>query len=294
MEELEPMNSLPETCHACSARPCEKEPVGTLDLCPYGVLFEITEAGVRRKETSSPIRHIAGNLRHEIHPVLGYMVSQISEIEPRLSARHIDTASPMGRLLAAVTILDDTVQMITGVHDFHPLPVSPTTPVAHDLCDMVRRRFKMYSLLGGRNRSRGLRLTVDAEQDYRVSKGAHMIEYIVSVLMDNVWKFAQEESRVEVKVEDTGATAVNMSVANVSQYLPEQLDLFEMGSKGHADKKGFGYGLYWAQILVDRYNGSVGESPVPLALYHDQIDVANGVARHEFILKGVAVDRRRS
>lgn len=218
------------------------------------------------------------------------MVSEITAISPELSARRLDTSGGIGRILAAILILDDTIQMITGIHDMHYL-ASPAAaaraPVK--LVQVVRNKFAMYSLLSGAHRPKRVRLSVQADSDnLTISYCAPLIEYIMAVLLDNACKFTIEEGEVMVRLQRMPNATAILSVSNYGASNPSGIDLFALGAKGVDESPGFGYGLHWAKLLVARYNedATVGSR---LEIEYTQDVSSAELSFHTFRLSGIVL-----
>lgn len=285
------MNRLPNTCLSCRLRPCERAPDGALDLCQYGVVFRVAGTDIVRREATLPIKHLAANLRHELNPILSFVVNELSSLDPTLSTRRIETDKGLGRVLGATLVLDDTIQMITGVYDMHLLSGPQnlrSDPV--EVEQIVRTKFAIYSLIGGANRAKRLDLRFDGCGG-GLRYGVPLIEYVIAVLMDNAWKFSEDGASVSVAISRAGADLADMVVSNVSTPLNDDLDVFGLGVKGAVDSKGFGYGLHWAQLLVERYNEGLADGGPPLEIEHAQRVLEIGRAIQAFSLRSLRVDQ---
>ena len=284
------MSRIPITCLSCRLRPCEQAPNGALDLCPYGIVFLVSGDEILRQDPTLPIKHLAANLRHELNPILSLVVNEVSTLEPKLSTRRVDTGSSLGRILGAALMLDDTVQMITGVHDMHLLSGPQNLSSSSvDIEQVVRNKFAIYSLTGGANRARGLRLSLQNSGLAELRYGVPLLEYVIAVLMDNAWKFSEDDTTVTAAVSRKAAGLADLVVSNQSSPLPDDLDVFQLGAKGSSDSKGFGYGLYWAQLLVDRYSAGLNDGRPALEIeYRQHVEKADR-AIHQFSLRYLRV-----
>jgi len=110
----------PLVCTYCSNKLCESSELFKLDICKYGVAFYISKNGIEKKEEKITVRDISNNLRHELHKILQIIVSEANKIDPLLSSKKIDLKNPASRIVGATKILDQFIEMIAGVHDFHP------------------------------------------------------------------------------------------------------------------------------------------------------------------------------
>ncbi|MEK9507679.1 hypothetical protein WI460_05655 [Gemmatimonadota bacterium Y43] len=288
------MSDLPKTCIPCRQRPCESESAIGMDLCPYGIVYRRDPDGrIVRAEPTVPVRHLAGNLRHEINPLLAFIMNEANRLDPTATTRAIDAGDPVGRILGATLILDDTIQMISGVHEMHLLVEPRSARDSIVLQRIVRNRFEIYSLLEGAGRSKRLVLEERSRNEMSLSFGVPIIEYVIAVLLDNVWKFSLADTPVTVVVSNRGGGLAQLRIQNVGQPIPESLDPFGLGNKADATSRGFGYGLYWARLLVDRYNAALDDDGPPLALEREEIIQRSVRAIHSFSLENIRVDTGR-
>lgn len=286
---LSPMD-LPVTCLACRRRSCESTPAGTLDICEYGVTFFHSQDKILRREARVPSRHIASNLRHELNPILALIVEEAQKIDPLISAKTINVDNPASKILAASIIIDNFIQMMTGVIEFQPTDAADIGPrKERRLHDIVLKYFTMYSIVRSANRADNLTLDTSFHPQTIVTYGVEVVEYLFSVLIDNVWKYSLPGSEVRVTV-DMGAPGVaDVTVQNFSHPISEQLDLFSPGTKADPETKGFGYGLFWATVLIEQYNSRGVSTDYRLELTHRQHVLPNGAAIQSFTLRNLAV-----
>ncbi len=113
-------SSTTTTCIRCSHKLCEQAPHGTLDICDFGVAFYNRDGEIIKKEERVTLQHISQNLRHELHKILQLIVSDASRIDPSVSIKSIDLNSPASRIVGATVIIDQFIEKISGVNDFHP------------------------------------------------------------------------------------------------------------------------------------------------------------------------------
>ncbi len=110
----------PDECISCSHKSCRNTEPGTLDICDYGIAHFNDGGQIKKKKESVTMRHIAANLRHELDKVLQFIINEAVEIDGALSLKAIDTANPASRIVGATVILDNFIEMVSGVYDFTP------------------------------------------------------------------------------------------------------------------------------------------------------------------------------
>jgi hypothetical protein len=76
----------------------------------------------------------------------------------------------------------------------------------------------------------------------------------MAVLIDNVWKYLIDNSIFTVNINSIDDEKCRIILTNQSKQLPDNLNIFDLGSKADVSSKGFGYGLYWAKLLEFKYN----------------------------------------
>lgn len=289
------MNALPTTCTLCSRRECESSTIGTLDICFLGITYYKNNDEIIRNELMMPLRHIATNLRHEILPVLGIIHHELVNLDPRISSRVIETEKPTSNILGATIIMDLLINMIVGVTEFYPNEkVERGAQRRRSLDTIVHNFFAIYSLLRNRRRARDLKLQVDFGREVLIEYGSELIEYLLAVLIDNVWKYSKTESTVRIYLtpHTTDETLADLSIHNIGGHLPPDIDIFAAGAKGDLNSSGFGYGLHWATILVRQYNTLRPDSGKnSTSLTHKCITLSSQQVGHTFTLSNVLVKR---
>lgn len=282
---------LPATCIRCRAKPCERSTSGTLAICDYDIAYYNDGGVIIRAESAVPMRMVCTNLRHEVHHILNLIVEQATIIQPNLSSRRIDLDDPASRILAATTIIDLFIQMLTGVYEFHPTYGGEQLSLRRSLAEIVHKYFAVYSVLKGIRRASDLKLRLGFDPNLKVSHSSGVYEYLTAILLDNAWKYATANTTVAVDVQEKANGLADVSFSNLSDPIPATLNVFAKGCKGDVDAEGFGYGLYWATILADYYNRQVDRTKDLLELRHSQEHREEGLALQTFTICNADVVR---
>jgi len=243
----------PLICLSCASKPCQNVEVGTFDICKYGIAFCKRDDFVEKKEQQVQLSNISRNLRHEINPILQTIIEQTTKLDLTLSVREIDLNKPLSVIIGATVILDNFIQMITGVHEFH----ATTTDISKrkiKLKDIIDYHFVVYAILKEEARTKDLRLNNLIPDNYYISFCSDFIGYIFAVLVDNAWKYSIDDSVLTVNINSDDTDKCKVTLTNQSETLPEEINIFDLGVKFNPSSKGFGYGLFWAKILEFNYN----------------------------------------
>ena len=162
------------TCHNCQAKPCKKTENDTFDICQYGVSFVNRNGFVETKEPKIPLSTIAKNLRHEINPILQSIIEQTTNLDCNLSTKTIFLNNPLSVIIGNTVILDNFIQMITGVHEFHSTP-SNISQKAFKLKDLINYYFTVYSIIKEEGRTEKLSINNLIDEKYLVEKYSDFI-----------------------------------------------------------------------------------------------------------------------
>jgi K+-sensing histidine kinase KdpD len=278
------------TCLSCSSKFCEKSEEGTFDICQYGISFLNRNGNIETKEPKVPLSTIAKNLRHEINPILQAIIQQATIIDPSLSTKIIYPDKPLSLIVGSTVVLDNFIQMITGVHEFHSTP-SNLTSKKIKLKSIVDVNYVTYGIIKENGRTKGLKLNNHIPENYTISKCSDFIKYTLAVLIDNAWKYSIDDSTLTVNINKLENGNYRLKLTNKSEVIPEGINIFEMGSKVDPSSKGFGYGLSWVKTLQANYNTLLrNESESEFKVQHNQLYESNGLAFQEFILDNIKID----
>lgn len=290
-----PVRSQYTECAICQQKPCQRTQPGTLDICDFGVAYYNAGSEILKKRERVTTRDIAANLRHELHRVLMYIVSQADEMEPNLSTRRIDLTRPASRIVGATVILDKFIEMVTGVYDFHPDRSGSAfgSTAQLPLLDTVRRLVDTYSLIKNVRRASRLDFQISLPSDLVVVSMAAAVENLLAVLIDNMWKYSVPDTRAAIRVHAISPELVSLEFRNIGVLLPDDCPIFEKGFQAKQNSEGFGFGLYWATVLVDHCNSAQNRTDAPMALRYEQLKLGADSAEHVFTLENVAARGRQ-
>lgn len=277
-------------CIRCSTRGCEKSAPDEFGICNYGVAFYNKGDRILRKETLVPLSFISRNLRHELHKFLQAIVSEANTIDESLTTKSVDLGNPSSRIVGLTIAIDHFVQMLAGVNEFHSLSIIPRKKDCRRLSDLVRKYFSIHSIIRNERRATDLKLSITFGDNIYIPVFADIFEYLFSVLMDNAWKYSLANTTVRVSANLHTQGLADVEFSNESNPLPEGFNVFGKGTQVDENSEGFGYGLFWALILVDHYNSLSGANSPVLDLIHEEKRLTDNVSEQKFILRNVPVE----
>lgn len=277
-------------CIRCPSKDCEKTEVDTFDFCRYGVAFYNDGNIIKKKEESVTLRHISHNLRHELNKVLQTIVAEASVIDPSVSAKKIDLNKPASKIVGATVIIDQFIEMIAGVNEFHPSShYSTNLDRKSNLINLLDKYSKVYSLIVNTRRSKNIDFNFNVDSKVELTFASHIVEYIISILIDNVWKYSHNHSDVLVNTIKTDKGDLELTFVNLSKPIDRPDSIFDKGFQSKNESEGFGYGLYWAQVLVEHYNALSKRTSESLELIHNQQVIGADEAEQTFIIRNLRV-----
>lgn len=275
-------------CLRCPSKDCEKSEVDTLDFCRYGVAFFNTGGVIKKKEESVTLRHISHNLRHELNKVLQTIVAEASLIDPTVSAKKIDMEKPASKIVGATVIIDQFIEMIAGVNEFHPSAhYSANLDKKSNLLKILDKYSKIFSLIINTRRSKDIDFFFEVSDKTNVSFASHIVEYIISILVDNIWKYSIDGSVATISSIQNNKDDIDLKFINISNFIVDSDMIFEKGFQSKGGSEGFGYGLYWAQVLIQHYNELSKRNTDLLELTHEQKIIDNEKAKQIFIIRNL-------
>lgn len=278
--------SIPETCLTCAKRSCEQLDEERLEICEYGVAFFYKDENILRKEALVPLRYISHNLRHELNRSLNVLVEEAMKIDENITKRKIDLNNPASKILGTTIIIDHFIQMIAGVNEFHPTDFYGAHLLKErNLTEIIGKYFAIHSIIKNPHRSENLELNLEIEKDVTVSFNADILEYLVSIFFDNIWKYSVSNTEVKVESIKKNGGLLDITFKNISyHYLPDNIEIFSKGIKYDSESEGFGYGLFWANILIDHYNRLSSREENILKIIHNQTNIDKNLWRQDFSL----------
>lgn len=280
------------TCLSCSSRFCEKSEDGTFDICQYGISYLNKNGKIQTKEPKVPLSTIAKNLRHEINPILQAIIQQASIIDPSLSIKTIYRDNPLSLIVGSTVIIDNFIQMITGVHEFHSTPTDLSSK-SIKLKPIIDSYYISYGIVKENGRTKYLKLNNLIPENYSISECSDFIKYTLAVLIDNAWKYSIDNSTLTVNINKLENGNYQLKLTNKSKVIPDDMNIFEVGSKVDPSSKGFGYGLSWVKTLESNYNELLRTTEdKEFKVCHNQLYQSSGLAFQEFILENIKIDNK--
>lgn len=281
---------MPEACIRCSAKTCLNSKSGVLDFCEYGIAYYNADGEILKKQEAVTLRHLSHNLRHELNKVLQTIVSEAVNIDPFVSTKTISMNSPASKIVGATIIIDQFIEMISGVNEFHPArKYSVDLEKKSNLYSVLDKYAKVHSLISNTRRAKNLNIKISCSKKIDVSFAANIIEYLVSILFDNIWKYSTSGSTASVSIQRKANGFIDIDFENISAPIAIKDELFKKGVQQDSCSEGFGYGLYWASLLCGYYNELSGRSSNLLSITHNQNLIDESMAKQNFVIRNVRV-----
>ncbi len=280
----------PVICLKCAKKSCKQCLVGELDVCDYGIAYCNYEGNILYKKTLVPLMMISKNLRHEMHKMLQAIIGEANQLDINLTTKHIDLENPASRIVGLSIAIDHFVQMLAGVNQFHSATSGFQESEKRCLSDIIQKYFAIHSIIRNERRSKDLSLELGFDTNLYISKHVDIFEYLISLLMDNAWKYSLPKTKVYVSTNIHNQESLDVTFINQSRKLPEEFDIFAKGSQADEGSEGFGYGLFWGLILVDHYNNLSQDIPCRLAFTHEEHLIDSNNAEQRFILSGIPIE----
>lgn len=275
------------TCLSCNSKPCKKTKDNTFEICQYGISFLNKNGKIEVREPKVPLSTIAKNLRHEINPILQTIIEEVSKLDPTLSVKKINLSKPLSKIVGSALILDNFIQMITGVHEFHSTPSISSKKV--NLYNLVTNYYTIYSIIKEESRTKNLTINNLIPKDIFVIENSDYLTYMVCILIDNAWKYSIDNSTLTVNFIRIKNKYCEIKFSNTSKVIPSNIDIFDMGVKAEKDSKGFGYGLNWIKDLEVNYNDRADKKNHPFKISHNQLTLKNEYSLQEFTLENLKI-----
>jgi hypothetical protein len=292
LEEV-PSNRVFPECLSCAHKRCHRSAPDTLDICDFGIAYFNNGDEIIKKREGVTIRHVAQNLRHELHKVLQLIISEACDIDDQISVRSVDLDRPASRIVGATVILDNFIEMIAGVYNFNPYEEAEELASSTiNVFDVAARYRDTYSLIRNTRRTKTLHFRIDESlKKVFVSRQKHVIEYLIAILLDNVWKYSEPNSPVIVQAKTHSNKLVDLTITNSSGFISQPERLFDRGYKADTSSEGFGFGLYWAQLLTDHYNRALKRETDLLEIEHAQKKTFNDTLMNQsFVIKNIIIE----
>lgn len=242
-------------CVSCTSRSCEKGDLKQIRTCERGVAYFRADDAIHRLDEPLPLRTLAQNLKHETHKFLQLIVNEACEINPGVSTKSVDLNDPASRIVAATVLVNDFIDMIAGVNDFSPPDGAFASRQSGHIKRMVDKSIKAQSMIKNARRcSRLVFVQNFDEPEMSVVTGAKAIENIVSIMIDNVYKYSVEGTTVDIRVSRDERGFGFVEITNICYNLVDSDRAFDKGYQANPNSDGFGYGLHWASTIVSYMN----------------------------------------
>ena len=276
-----------ETCNYCMPKFCRNSQNGDFEICQYGVSYIKLENQIFTREPNISVSTIAKNLRHEINPILHSIIEQTSKVDNSLSTKKIDLQNPLSLVIGNTVILDNFIQMITGIHDFHASSSNISTKKIN-VKETLKYYYDVYSIIKEDGRTETLRFVNNIPENLFIHEYSDFIKYMIVILVDNAWKYSKSNTELIIDLKHIEGNYYQIDFINISSIIPDEFDLFKLGNKVLENSKGFGYGLYWLKMLIESYNqlnDTVEHNS--LEILHRQEKIDKFTARQKFSLKNL-------
>lgn len=272
-------------CDSCLDRVCERGTPETLDQCKYGIPYIRRRNGeIDRLDERMPLRSLADNLRHELHQFLQLIVNNACEIDGAVSTAWLDINSPASRIVTATVLINNFVEVISGVNNFDP-PRNAFKGVATEpIKSYFERAVSAYSLLQTAHRCNDLQFCNEIDNNLRVQVASKAFEYIAFVLVDNCYKYAKDATPVLISSSQQLDGKYLISISNYSDYIMNIEKAFERGYQAR-HSEGYGYGLFWIRRLLGYMNEQLNADMSVYAVAHEGEGLAD--FRYSFEITGV-------
>lgn len=279
----------PLICLQCASKPCEHKTDQSLGVCEYGVAYASFGDGMEHLDALVPLRLLSKNLRHELHRLLAIIIQEAISLKPSISIKNIDPKDPVERIVGTTVIIDQFVQMLTGVNEFHATVAGSQEFQPHRIQRIISNYFAIYSIVSNEQRACDLSLNCSISSEARVTIHGDIFEYLVAILLDNAWKYSLSNTTIHVSLQPTSGSLGDIIFRNRSNPLPLGFSIFEKGTQAKPDSEGFGYGLFWASILVDHYNNAIDTTDAVLSLEHEEKRIDDNIAEQVFTIRNVSI-----
>jgi K+-sensing histidine kinase KdpD len=279
---------MPKACHICQNKICQKSSLGTLDFCDFGIAFYNDNGTIQTKEEAVTLKHVSHNLRHELNKVLQLIISEAAKIDPQVTTKSINTQSPASRIVGATIIIDQFIEMIAGVNEFHPSrSYSTNLEKKANLHQILNKYTSIYSLIQNTRRAKNIEIKIICPREMEISFASQIVEYIFSIFIDNMWKYSLDNSKATIEVKLSNSNFYDIVFTNDSMLIENTAQIFNKGFQENSESEGFGYGLYWASILARHYNELGKRTTSLMSIEHSQYEISSKEAKQIFTIRNI-------
>ncbi len=286
----------PQECLICNRKDCEQQTPNDIHFCHSGIAYYKNEEGhiLKKREAVNKV-DLATNIRHELSPILQFIISQADKLNGTVSTKTIDKTDPCSRIVGATVIIDQLIKMLSGVYHFHPATALNLDHSHFRIIDEVCKHLEIYSLIKNHRRAKDLNFTLEIDSHISVHFNSSIIEYIIAILSDNLWKYADSSHPVKIVAQTVNNKLIDLSFQNYGRRVPDPAQVFELGYQLDRSSEGFGYGLSWAKVLchhyVERFDQLGEESYFDIEHEQTETDVGSDeTVYHAFHIRNIVVE----
>lgn len=198
------------------------------------------------------LHSITHDLRNPLGSIVGFLEflrkGVVGVLNPQQSGMVESMIKSSNRLLAMVNNILDVARMESGRVEVALKEASVAGMASHAI-----------EMLGSLAQRRGIRLELEAEEEFTLQADPGQIERVMANLVGNAIKFSPDDGRVTVRVEDAGGS-VRVCVADEGPGIPAtHLDkIFGKFEQVPGQKRGgTGLGLTISKLFVEAHRGRI-------------------------------------
>jgi translation elongation factor EF-1beta len=105
-----------------------------------------------------------------------------------------------------------------------------------------------------------------------------------------MWKYSLDRSEAIISINKNENGFLDCTFKNVSKPLEDLKEIFKKGYQSNTKSEGFGYGLYWLQLLISYYNREGTDNEITsnvLDIEHTQNKISDLEAEQIFVLRNI-------
>jgi len=159
------------------------------------------------------------------------------------------------------------------------------------LYEIILKYKNIFSIIENTRRAKKLNINIKCNHDLTSSFASNILEYIFAIIIDNLWKYSENNSTPFIIVKETENYLAECHFKNDSINLIDKESIFEKGYQEDKKSEGFGYGLYWLKLLIEHYNKLLGEDATNLmSIEHSQNHIDNKIEQI-FIVRNIRIEK---
>lgn len=210
----------PVICLRCAIKSCRASSPGDFDICPYGVAYCNRDGKLLFKDAMVPLSLLSSNLRHELHRMLAAIFAETIKVDSSVTKERVDPTNPASKIIGLTIMIDHFAEMLAGVNEFHPTTRGAQAGEPRNLAEVVEKYFAIHSIIKNERRPSSLELCVSFDRGLYILSHADIFEYIISLLLDNAWKYSLDGTTVTVSVPSQDGSLGVITFTNISKPLP--------------------------------------------------------------------------